>query len=170
MLSSKIITTSSSFIGTFKYASSSAREFYLVDVIEDVIMFVHVDGEELTPYEPNVRQAFGLMDVTQGFPRFCLSFTSFDMHQLLVHQICGNDSEGLLASLFVRLFDLFTRRRRWRQLRTLHDFPKIFGGHHHLQLELIDIELLPPNLSTVMCPSPSLEPFCKSNTSSHTLN
>lgn len=44
-----------------------------------------LDGEELAPYEQNVEQAFGFLDVTQRPPRFRKSFVSFDARQLLVH-------------------------------------------------------------------------------------
>jgi len=111
-------------------------------VVEDVGALVHLDGEKFAPNEQNVGQAFGFVDVAQRFPRFRRSFTPFDVRQLLVHQARGNDGEGFLASSLVRLFDLVARRGRWRQLRPVHDLPKIFGGHHHLQLELVEVEIV----------------------------
>ena len=47
-----------------------------------------------------------------------------------------------LASPFVCFLDLVACCERWQQLRTLHDLPKIFGGHHHLQFELIEVEVV----------------------------
>ena len=91
-------------------------------------------------------QVFGLVDVAQGFPHFRRSFASFDVCQLFLHQTRGDNGEGLLGSPFVRLLELVAHCGRWRQLQTLHDLPKIFGGHHHLQLELIEVEVVTAEL------------------------
>jgi hypothetical protein len=41
------------------------KRLYLVDVIEDIVVLVHFDGEELAPREQNVEQTFGFIVVTQ---------------------------------------------------------------------------------------------------------
>lgn len=38
--------------------------FYLVDVVKDVVAFVHFYGKELTPHEQDIGQTFGLVNVT----------------------------------------------------------------------------------------------------------
>jgi hypothetical protein len=62
---------------------------YIVNVVEDVVPFVHLDGEE-----QDVGQVFGLVDVASRPPRFYRFFVSFYMCQLFVHQTCGNDGKG----------------------------------------------------------------------------
>ena len=123
-----------------------ATRLYIVDVVVDVVVLIHLDGEELAPYEEDVGQAFGFVNVAQCPPRFHGSFASFDMRQFFVHQTHGNDGEGLLASSFVRLLDFVARGRGWWQLRTFHNLPKILGGQRHLQLELIEVEVLATEL------------------------
>ena len=115
-------------------------------MVENVGDFVCLNGEELAPYEQDVGQTFGLVNVAQGLLRFCRSFISFNIRQFIVHQARGNDGEGFLASSLVRLLDLVACRGQWRQLRILHDIPKIFGGQHHLQLELVEVEVITAEL------------------------
>ena len=103
------MTTSFSIMDTSKYVSRSAR-FYLVDVVEDVVALVHLNGKELALYKQNVRRIFGFVNVTKHPSRFHGVFAFFDVRQLHVHQTHGNDGEGLLGFLFVRLLDFVASR------------------------------------------------------------
>jgi hypothetical protein len=85
-------------------------------VVDDVVILVHLDGEELVPYKQDIQQAFNFVDVRHRPPHFRGSFASFDARQLLVHQTHGNYDNGLLASSFAHLLDFVARGGRWWQL------------------------------------------------------
>ena len=55
------------------------KRFYLVNVVKHVITFIHLDGEELGPYEQDVGQTFSLMFVA----RFVFHVSAGPLHPLM---------------------------------------------------------------------------------------
>ena len=68
------------------------KGFYLVDVVEDVIAFVHLDGEEFAPYEQDIGQTFGFVDDFHVFVGF--------LHILM----CANSLSTKLVAIMAKAF------------------------------------------------------------------
>jgi hypothetical protein len=71
------------------------------------------------------------------------SFASFDMRQVFVHQIYGNDGKCLLTSSLICSY-FVTRDGRWWQLRTFHDLPFEF-----IEVEVLIIKVVNRYKSTI---------------------
>ena len=70
------------------------QRFYLVDVVEDVGAFVHL--QFFLPWEQDDGQVFGLVDVVQHLSRSCHFFTPFDMRQLIATKLVAMMAKSLL--------------------------------------------------------------------------
>ena len=63
------------------------KGFYLVDVVQQIVIFLHFTREEFVENKKNVGQTLRLMNVAKTISCFHWPFTTLDVRKLVFHQI-----------------------------------------------------------------------------------
>ena len=84
----------------------------LVDVVQQVVIFLYLVRKELVAHKVNVGQNPHLMNVAKGLPCLRWSFATLHIHKLIVHEVECNNGHYLLDMPFVNF--LHFRDRHWK--------------------------------------------------------
>lgn len=88
----------------------------LVNVVQQVITFLHLTRERLVMNKENVGQTHHLVDVAKDFLCLCLCFTTPNMRKLVVHQVKHNDGHCFFYTPLLSFLHFGIIVGRWSSL------------------------------------------------------
>ena len=90
-----------------------------VDIVQQIIIFLHLAYRELVTNKEDVRQTFHIVNVTKGLSCLRVSFATLDVCKLVAYQIEADDGYGLLDVPLVLLQHFGICVGRWSILESV---------------------------------------------------